>query len=100
MKESGAIKGCIVDGPLAMDLAVNREAALSKGVVSDVAGDGDIIVVPDIEAGNMVYKTLNFLGGAKSAAIITGASVPIVLTSRADDDKTKLQSIALASLMV
>ena len=100
MNESGVIKGCIVDGPLAMDLAVNREAALNKGVVSDVAGDCDIILVPDIEAGNMVYKTLNFLGGAKSAAIITGASVPIVLTSRADDDKTKLQSIALASLMV
>lgn len=100
MNKNGDIKGCIVDGPLAIDLAINREAAISKGVVSEVAGDCDIVIVPDIEAGNMVYKTLNFLGGAKSAAIITGASVPIVLTSRSDDDETKLHSIALASLLV
>ena len=100
MNIEGEIKGCIVDGPLAVDIAFNKDAAVHKGIKGEVAGDCDIVLMPDIEAGNMVYKTLNFIGGAKSASIITGASVPIVLTSRSDDDKTKLLSIALASLMV
>ena len=100
MNVDGEIKGCIVDGPLAVDIAFNKDAAVHKGIKGEVAGDCDIVLMPDIEAGNMVYKTLNFIGGAKSASIITGASVPIVLTSRSDDDKTKLLSIALASLMV
>ena len=100
MNVNGEIKGCIVDGPLAIDITFNREAAVHKGIKGEVAGDCDIVIMPDIEAGNMVYKTLNFLGGANSASIITGASVPIVLTSRSDDDKTKLLSIALACLMV
>lgn len=100
MNMNGVIKGCTVDGPFAIDIAFNMDSAIHKGIKGDVAGDSDILVVPDIEAGNMVYKTLNFLGGANTAAIITGASVPIVLTSRSDDDKTKLLSIALACLMV
>jgi phosphate butyryltransferase len=99
MNLNSEIKGCIVDGPLAIDIAFNKDAAAHKNIVSDVAGDCDIVLMPDINAGNMVYKTLNFLGGANTAAIISGASVPIVLTSRSDDDKTKLLSIALASLM-
>ncbi|MDD4778131.1 MAG: bifunctional enoyl-CoA hydratase/phosphate acetyltransferase [Fermentimonas sp.] len=99
MNLEGIIKGCVVDGPLAIDLAVSREAALHKGIVSDVAGDCDVILAPDIEAGNMFYKALNFLGGAASAAIIMGASAPIVLTSRSDNDKSKLLSIALAALI-
>ena len=100
MNVDGEIKGCIVDGPLAVDIAFNKDAAVHKVIKGEVAGDCDIVLMPDIEAGNMVYKTLNFIGGAKSASIITGASVPIVLTSRSDDDKTKLLSIALACLMV
>ena len=99
MNLNSEIKGCIVDGPLAIDIAFNKDAAAHKNIVSDVAGDCDIVLMPDINAGNMVYKTLNFLGGANTAAIISGAAVPIVLTSRSDDDKTKLLSIALASLM-
>ena len=100
MNVEGEIKGCVVDGPLAIDIAFNKDAAVHKGIKGEVAGDCDIVLMPDIEAGNMVYKALNFLGGANSASIITGASVPIVLTSRSDDDKTKLLSIALACLMV
>lgn len=100
MNMNGEIKGCVVDGPLAIDIAFNKDAAIHKGIKGDVAGDCDIVLMPDIEAGNMVYKILNFLGGANSASVITGASVPIVLTSRSDDDKTKLLSIALACLMV
>ena len=100
MNVDGEIKGCIVDGPLAVDIAFNKDAAIHKSIKGEVAGDCDIVIMPDIDAGNMVYKTLNFLGGANSESIITGASVPIVLTSRSDDDKTKLLSIALASLMV
>lgn len=93
------IKGCIVDGPFAVDIAFSKEAAFHKGIDSEVAGDCDIILVPDIEAGNMFYKALNFLGGATSAAIIMGASAPIVLTSRSDNEKSKLLSIALATLI-
>jgi phosphate butyryltransferase len=99
MNKRGQIKGCIVDGPLAIDNAVSKEAAEHKGIVSDVAGDVDLVVTPDIYSGNVMYKTLNFLGGAVSAAVIMGATVPIVLTSRSDSDKSKLMSIALASAM-
>ena len=93
------ISGCIVDGPLAVDIAVNKQSAEHKGIVSEVAGDCDIILVPDIEAGNMFYKALNFLGGATAASVIMGATVPIVLTSRSDSESTKLLSIALAAAM-
>lgn len=99
MNKRKQITGCIVDGPLALDNAVSKEAAHHKGIVSDVAGDADLIVTPDIEAGNIMYKTLNFLGGAVTAAVIMGAKVPIVLTSRADSDKSKLLSIALSAAM-
>lgn len=99
MNERKQIKGCIVDGPLALDNAINKEAALHKGIESDVAGDCDVIVVPNIESGNILYKSLNFLGGAEVAAVIMGASAPIVLTSRSDNEKSKLLSIALAASM-
>lgn len=99
MSGEGLLEDCIVDGPFAIDIAVNREAALHKGVEGGVAGDCDVILAPDIEAGNMFYKALNFLGGASSAAVVMGASVPIVLTSRSDDERSKLLSIALAALI-
>ena len=99
MNKRGQIKGCIVDGPLAIDNAVSKEAAEHKGIESPVAGDVDLILTPDIYSGNILYKSLNFLGGAMSAAVIMGATVPVVLTSRSDTDKSKLMSIALAAAM-
>lgn len=99
MNQQGKITGCIIDGPLAIDLAVSKEAAQNKGIESEVAGDCDIILAPDIEAGNMFYKALNFLGGAQSAAVIMGAAAPVVLTSRSDDENTKFYSIVLAAAM-
>ena len=99
MNDRKQFSGCIVDGPLAIDNAINKEAALHKGIVSEVAGDCDVILVPDIEAGNMFYKALSFLGGAKVAAVIMGATVPIVLTSRSDSEENKMLSIALAAAM-
>ena len=99
MNKNNQIKNCIVDGPLAIDNAVSKEAAILKGINSDVAGDCDVILAPDIEAGNMFYKALSFLGGASVAAVIMGAAVPVVLTSRSDDEKSKFLSIALAAAM-
>ena len=99
MNQDGLIEGCIIDGPFAVDIAVNAEAARNKGVVGEVAGDCDIILAPDIEAGNMFYKALNFLGGATAAAVVMGATVPIVLTSRSDDERSKLFSIALSACL-
>jgi len=99
MNKRNQIKGCELDGPLALDNIVSKEAAEHKGIVSNVAGDADIIVTPDINVGNVFYKSLNFLGGAMSAAVIMGASVPIVLTSRSDSEKSKLMSIILAAAM-
>lgn len=99
MSERNQLKGCIVDGPLAIDNAVNKHAAEHKGIVSKVAGECDVIVAPGIEAGNMFYKALSFLGGATAAAVIMGATVPIVLTSRSDTEKSKMLSIALAAAM-
>jgi phosphate butyryltransferase len=99
MNRRGQIKGCLVDGPLAVDNAISKEAAIHKGIISDVAGDVDIILTPDINGGNILYKTLNFIGGASVAAVIMGARVPIVLTSRSDSALSKLQSIALAAAM-
>lgn len=97
MNRRKQIKGCIIDGPLALDNAVSAESAQHKGIVSDVAGDVDLIVTPDINSGNVLYKAMNFLGGATTAAVIMGAKVPIVLTSRADSERSKLMSIALAA---
>lgn len=99
MNRAGEINGCIVDGPLALDNAVSKESARIKGIDSEVAGDADILLAPDIEAGNILYKSLSFLGNAKSAGLIVGTSKPIVLTSRADSEETKLNSIVLAILM-
>jgi phosphate butyryltransferase (EC 2.3.1.19) len=99
MNERGEIKGCIVDGPFALDNAVSKESARIKGIKSEVAGDADILLVPDIEAGNVLYKALTFLANAKSAGLIVGARNPIVLTSRADSEEAKLNSIVLATLM-
>jgi len=91
------IKGCIIDGPLALDGAINKGAAELKHITSDVAGEADIILAPDINGANILYKSLNFLGGATAAAVIMGAKVPIVLTSRGDSEKSKFLSIALAA---
>jgi len=99
MADRGQIKNCIIDGPLAMDNAVSLEAARHKGIVSDVAGDADILVAPDIESGNTIQKALVFLGKAKSCGIIAGARVPLVVTSRADNYEAKLYSISLASIV-
>ncbi len=91
------IKGCIIDGPLAFDNAVSKEAAEHKGIESEVAGEADLIFAPNIEVANALYKSFTYMGGSTVAAIILGASVPIVLTSRADSDRSKLMSIALAA---
>ena len=100
MAERGQIKNCLVDGPLAFDNAVCKEAATKKGIVSSVAGDADILLVPDIEAGNMLYKGLCFLGGLRSlGGVIVGAKIPMVVVSRAESASSKLYSIALASVL-
>lgn len=96
LNESGAIKGCIVGGPFAIDNLVSMESVKHKGIHHPVAGCADILVFPGIDAGNVFYKTSVFLGHAKSAGIVLGAKSPIVLTSRADSSITKLYSIALA----
>ncbi len=98
MNRRGQIKGCLIDGPLALDNAISAESAKIKKIVSDVAGDADVLVAPDIEAGNILYKALLDLGQARGAGIVVGAAKPIVLTSRADSAETKLASIALAAL--
>lgn len=95
----GDITGCIVGGPLALDNALSKKAAKHKGIESPVAGDADILVVPNIESGNVLYKSLIFLANADNAGLIVGTKAPIVLTSRADSAKAKLNSIALGVLM-
>jgi phosphate butyryltransferase len=99
LNKSGSIKGCLIDGPLAMDIAVSSEAKEHKGISGSVAGDPDILLTPDLNCGNILYKSLIFLGGSTSAAVIMGAQVPIVLTSRSDSEQSKLMSIALASAL-
>ncbi|MCT4688302.1 phosphate butyryltransferase [Vallitalea sp.] len=99
MNKRGEIYNCIVGGPLALDNAVSLEAANHKKIDSPVAGKADILIVPSIEAGNVLYKSLVFLANAKAAGIIVGAKVPIVVTSRADTKISKVNSIALAMLM-
>ncbi|MBL8669322.1 MAG: bifunctional enoyl-CoA hydratase/phosphate acetyltransferase [Alphaproteobacteria bacterium] len=98
MADRGQIAGGLLDGPLAFDNAVSTDAARTKGIVSEVAGRADILVVPDMEAGNMLAKQLTFLAGAEAAGIVLGARVPIVLTSRADNVKARLASCAVAVL--
>lgn len=99
MAERGQIKGGILDGPLAFDNAVSEEAAKTKGIVSQVAGRADIFVVPDLEAGNMLAKQLEYLAHARVAGIVLGARVPIILTSRADKTLARLGSCAIALLL-
>lgn len=99
MNKRGQIKGCIIDGPLALDNAVSKEAAEHKGIISSVAGDSDILLVPNIEAGNFLGKSLTYFAGAESAGVILGAKCPVVLVSRADSAKSKLYSIALGALI-
>lgn len=99
MAKRGQLGHVEVDGPLALDNAVSREAAEHKGISSSVAGDADILVMPDIEAGNIFYKTMAFLCDSQLASTIVGGKAPIVLTSRADSARTKLQSIALNVLL-
>lgn len=98
MADRGQIKGGIVDGPFAMDNAIDAQAAATKGLDSPVAGQAEVLVVPSIEAGNILLKGLTFLGGAESAGLVIGATVPIMLTSRADDDRARAASAALALL--
>lgn len=100
MNQAGELQDCLVGGPFALDNAVSLEAARHKGIEHPVAGDADIFLVPDLVSGNIFYKSLVFLAGAKSAGIVVGAKVPIVLTSRADSEETKLNSISIAALMV
>jgi phosphate acetyltransferase len=99
MADRGQIKGGEVDGPLAFDNAINPEAARIKGIKSPVAGKAQILVVPDLEAGNMLAKNLTFLSGADAAGIVLGARVPIILTSRADNVRTRMASCAVAMLL-
>ena len=99
MSDRGQITGGQLDGPLAFDNAISMEAAKTKKIVSAVAGQADILLVPDLEAGNMVAKQLQYLAGADSAGIVLGARVPIVLTSRADTVRTRLASAAVMKLL-
>lgn len=99
MQKNGKMEGCIVEGPYALDNAISKEAAELKGIKGEAAGDADILLMPDIEAGNILYKALTYLANADNAGIILGAKAPIVLTSRADSDKAKLNSIALSVLV-
>lgn len=99
MADRGQIKNCIVDGPIALDGAVSPEAAAHKGMQSPVAGQADILLVPVIEVGNVIYKTLVYLGHGRVAGVIAGAAAPIILTSRSDSPEAKLHSIATAVLM-
>ena len=98
MAERGQIKGALLDGPLAFDNAISREAARTKGIESDVAGDPDILLAPDLEAGNILAKLLSFLARADSAGLVLGARVPIILTSRADSVRARIASCAVAML--
>jgi phosphotransacetylase/acyl dehydratase len=99
MADRGQITGGLLDGPLAFDNAINEAAAAEKGIISPVAGRADILVVPDLESGNMLAKQLSFLAGAEAAGVVLGARVPIILTSRADSARARLASSALALLM-
>ncbi|MGI6339779.1 MAG: bifunctional enoyl-CoA hydratase/phosphate acetyltransferase [Bacteroidales bacterium] len=97
MNQRDQIRNCIIDGPLAFDNAVSMESAKRKGIKSEVAGDTDLLLMPDIEVGNVLYKSLVFFAKAKVASVILGATVPIVLTSRSDSEQAKYDSILLAA---
>ena len=100
MNEAGEITGCIVDGPLSLDIAIDKEAAIEKGAQDrKVAGDADILLFPDIHAGNLVYKAIVHLVNVKNGCILTGTQAPVILTSRSDTFETKVNSIALAAVV-
>jgi phosphotransacetylase len=99
MAERGQIKGALLDGPLAFDNAISKEAAEMKGIKSAVAGDPDILLAPDLEAGNILAKQLSFLANADSAGMVLGAKVPVILTSRADSVRSRIASCAVAKLV-
>jgi phosphate acetyltransferase len=99
MADRGQITGAVLDGPLALDNAIDLEAAATKRIVSPVAGRANVLIVPDLEAGNMLVKSLTFLAGATAAGIVLGARVPIILTSRADSLTTRIASCAVAALV-
>lgn len=99
MNDRGQIKGCIVDGPLALDNAISEEAAKHKGVTGPVAGKADVIMLPDIETANVMYKTLTYTAKSRNGGILVGTSAPVILTSRADSFETKVNSIALAAVV-
>jgi phosphate acetyltransferase len=98
MAERGQITGGMLDGPLAFDNAISKEAAQTKGIHSEVAGDPDILLAPDLEAGNILAKQLSFLANADSAGLVLGARVPVILTSRADSVRSRIASCAVANL--
>jgi phosphate butyryltransferase len=98
MGERGQLGNILIDGPLSLDLAISKESCKIKGIKNDVAGDADILIVPDIAAGNIAAKSLIYMGGAQAAGIVLGAKVPVVMLSRSDDKETKLNSIALGVL--
>ena len=100
MSERGQITGAVLDGPLAFDNAISKDAAETKHIHSEVAGDPDILVAPDLEAGNILAKQLSFLANADSAGLVLGARVPIILTSRADSVRSRIASCAIAMLAV
>jgi len=99
MNERGQIKGCIIDGPLALDNALSKEAASHKKISGPVAGEADILLMANIEAGNAVYKCLTYTTESKNGGLLMGAAAPVIVTSRADSPETKMNSIALASLV-
>ncbi|MBP9692919.1 MAG: phosphate acetyltransferase, partial [Alphaproteobacteria bacterium] len=100
MADREQITGALLDGPLAFDNVVSKEAARVKGIVSSVAGEADILIVPDVESGNMLVKQLEYFSDAQSAGIVLGAKVPIILTSRSDSPMTRLSSSVLAAITV
>ena len=97
LNREGAIRNCLIEGPLAFDTAISKESAIHKNLVSEVAGEADLLLMPDIEAGNILYKALAYFANSKVASVILGASAPVVLTSRSDSEEAKLNSILLAS---
>jgi phosphate butyryltransferase len=99
MAERGQIRGAIVDGPLAFDNAISAEAAQDKGIASPVSGDVDVVLAPDLDAGNILFKNLEYLANAKVAGVVLGAKAPVVLTSRSDPPRARVFSLALASLL-
>jgi phosphotransacetylase len=99
MADRGQITGALLDGPLAFDNAISKDAAKTKGIRSEVAGDPDILLAPDLEAGNILAKQLSFLANADSAGLVLGARVPVILTSRADSVRARTASCAVAMLV-